>query len=166
MISKDLLPADVGVNFIVIFSVASLSIEVVDGVMVIDSAHELISDSDVVKSPVISLLVIDAVIVTSSPIFASESSVAVIVGAAKGSTYNDDINDDTVKNELWTAGMPDPDLIVRTGSRQEIRLSNFLLYQAAYSELLFLDCYWPEINNDKLQYCMDSFNKSVRNFGA
>jgi undecaprenyl diphosphate synthase len=78
----------------------------------------------------------------------------------------DDINDDTVKNELWTAGMPDPDLIVRTGSRQEIRLSNFLLYQAAYSELLFLDCYWPEINNDKLQYCMDTFNKSVRKFGA
>jgi undecaprenyl diphosphate synthase len=78
----------------------------------------------------------------------------------------DEINEETVGNELWTAGIPDPDLIVRTGSKNEIRLSNFLLYQAAYSELLFLDCYWPEINEEKLQYCFDSFNKSVRKFGV
>ena len=75
----------------------------------------------------------------------------------------EEIDEKTVKNHLWTAGTPDPDLIVRTGG--DVRLSNFLLYQAAYSEFAFLDCYWPEITEEHLQKCVDKFKASKRNFG-
>ncbi len=75
----------------------------------------------------------------------------------------DEINDDTVHNALWTAGIPDPDLIIRTGGLS--RLSNFLLYQSAYSEFSCLDCYWPEITEEKLEQCLDRFKTIQRNFG-
>jgi len=45
-------------------------------------------------------------------------------------------------------------------------LSNFMLFQAAYSELLFLDCYWPEITEERLNQCMKSFKNTQRNFGG
>ena len=76
----------------------------------------------------------------------------------------EDITKDTVSGALWTAGVPNPDLIVRTSGVN--RLSNFLLYQAAYSELAFLDCHWPEITEAHLQKCMDDFRATTRNFGA
>jgi undecaprenyl diphosphate synthase len=64
---------------------------------------------------------------------------------------------------LWTAQMPEPELIIRTGGGQ--RLSNFLLYQAAYSEFCFLDCLWPEITKEHLAKALDDFNQTQRNFG-
>jgi undecaprenyl diphosphate synthase len=64
---------------------------------------------------------------------------------------------------LWTAHMPEPELIIRTGGGQ--RLSNFLLYQAAYSEFCFLDCLWPEITQEDLVKALDGFNQTQRNFG-
>lgn len=78
-----------------------------------------------------------------------------------------DVNDitvDSVKNTLWTSGIPDPDLIVRTSKIS--RLSNFLLYQAAYSEFLFLDCLWPEVTEDLLQQSLEKFLTIKRNFGV
>lgn len=75
----------------------------------------------------------------------------------------DDIDENMVQQELWTSELPNPDLIVRTSGIS--RLSNFLLFQAAYSELMFLDCYWPEINEVRLQQCVDNFYKVQRNFG-
>ena len=75
----------------------------------------------------------------------------------------DDIDENQISNSLWTANMPDPDLIIRTSGR--CRLSNFLLYQAAYSEFMFLDCFWPEITHGHLQNCFDEFKNIQRNFG-
>ena len=73
--------------------------------------------------------------------------------------------DETVfENLLWSGGTPAPDIIIRTGGVQ--RLSNFLLFQAAYSELYFLDCFWPELSNEKLHEVIDSFKERQRNFGA
>ncbi len=75
----------------------------------------------------------------------------------------DEINEKKISESLWTAGMPDPDLIIRTGKHS--RLSEFLLYQAAYSELMFLDCYWPEITEQHLQKCFTDFKDIQRNYG-
>lgn len=74
-----------------------------------------------------------------------------------------DISDDVIHNELWTAGIPNPDLIIRTGGA--VRLSNFLLYQSAYSEYSFLHCYWPEVTEEILAGCINTFNQTQRNFG-
>jgi len=68
------------------------------------------------------------------------------------------------EQSLWSYGTPAPDLIIRTGGRQ--RLSNFLLYQAAYSEFCFLDCLWPDITMDHFKAVMHDFETSTRNFGA
>jgi undecaprenyl diphosphate synthase len=75
----------------------------------------------------------------------------------------EDIDENTLSNFLWTSGMPDPDLIIRTSGLS--RLSNFLLYQSAYSEFMFLDCFWPEVNEPILQKCVDNFTQIQRNFG-
>jgi undecaprenyl diphosphate synthase len=97
-----------------------------------------------------------------------------IINAAKvlaskvksGEISEDQIDATTFKKSLWLGDIPEPDLIIRTGSKGEIRLSNFMLFQAAYSELLFLDCYWPEITEERLNQCMKSFKNTQRNFGG
>ncbi len=65
---------------------------------------------------------------------------------------------------LDTAGMPDPDLIIRTGGEQ--RISNFLLWQAAYAELVFLDVLWPDFTAKDFAAAMQEFNQRERRFGA
>jgi len=75
----------------------------------------------------------------------------------------EDINEDTVSNSLWTAGIPDPDLVLRTSGT--VRTSNFLLYQSAYSEWSFLDCHWPEVTAELLEQNIDKFKEIKRNFG-
>ncbi len=65
---------------------------------------------------------------------------------------------------LWTRGLPNPDLIIRTGGAR--RLSNFLLYQGAYTELYFLDCLWPEVTQEDLKKAVDFFAETQRNFGS
>ena len=75
----------------------------------------------------------------------------------------EEIDEQALRAEFWLNGGPDPDLIIRTGKRA--RLSNFLLFQAAYSELLFLDCYWPEITESRLEACIENFQTVQRNFG-
>jgi undecaprenyl diphosphate synthase len=74
------------------------------------------------------------------------------------------ITEETLRSSLWTAGIPDPDLIIRTGGLA--RLSNFLLFQSAYSELSFLDCFWPDVTEEKLENCIESFKQTKRNFGT
>ncbi|MFH1643839.1 MAG: polyprenyl diphosphate synthase [bacterium] len=75
----------------------------------------------------------------------------------------DDINEDSFYQNFWSSEIPEPDLIIRTSGRA--RLSNFLLYQAAYSEFDFLDCHWPEVTEKHLQKCFDKFKSTQRNFG-
>ncbi len=67
-------------------------------------------------------------------------------------------------NLLYTAGMPDPDLLVRTSGEQ--RLSNFLLWQVAYAELVFLDVLWPDFSADHLSAALATFSRRERRFGA
>lgn len=82
---------------------------------------------------------------------------------SQGTLDPNSITEQTINDALWTSGMPDPDLIIRTGGAH--RLSNFLLFQSAYAELAFLDCYWPEITEGDLGQCYDNFEKTQRNFG-
>lgn len=74
-----------------------------------------------------------------------------------------DITDALFNERLWTNGMPAPDLIIRTGGVR--RLSNFLLYQAAYSELYFTDTFWPAIQETDLFEAVNYFMSVKRNFG-
>lgn len=75
-----------------------------------------------------------------------------------------DITYDVFNKYLLTKEIPEPDLILRTGGVQ--RLSNFLLYQAAYSELYFIDCFWPDISRDHLEKAFTYYQSCKRNFGA
>ena len=81
-----------------------------------------------------------------------------------GELDEDDITPELFNKHLWTHELPEPDLIIRTGYAS--RLSNFLLYQAAYAELCMLDCYWPDITKAKLQEVYDRFLNSQRRFGV
>lgn len=73
------------------------------------------------------------------------------------------IDRDTVKNYLYTAFMPDPDLIIRTSGEQ--RLSNFMLYEASYSEFYFTDILWPDFNAEELCKAIYSYQNRQRRFG-
>ncbi len=67
------------------------------------------------------------------------------------------------ENELTTAGIPDPDLLIRTGG--ECRLSNFLLWQCAYTEFMFIDKFWPEFGEEELKAAIDNFVGRERRYG-
>ncbi|GAB6060440.1 polyprenyl diphosphate synthase [Desulfonatronum parangueonense] len=76
----------------------------------------------------------------------------------------DQITESSFAAQLDTAGQPDPDLIIRTSGEQ--RLSNFLLYQAAYSELYFTPVLWPDFDESHLQAALDEFSGRSRRFGG
>ena len=75
----------------------------------------------------------------------------------------DNINIETINENLLTNNMPDPDLLIRTGS--ENRLSNFLLWQSAYTELFFSDKHWPDFKNEDLYEAIYDFQNRNRRFG-
>lgn len=75
-----------------------------------------------------------------------------------------DITEDTITQHLYTKDIPDPDLLIRTGG--EMRISNYLLWQIAYSEFLVLDTFWPEFDKDILAECIQEFNRRNRRFGV
>lgn len=75
----------------------------------------------------------------------------------------DDINENAFSNKLYTAGQPDPDLIIRTSG--EYRISNFLTWQSTYSELLFLDKYWPEFTERDVDNAIEYYNSRNRRIG-
>ena len=74
------------------------------------------------------------------------------------------INEETISNNLYTAGMPDPDLLIRTSG--ELRLSNFLPWQVVYSEFLFIDKNWPDFSEKDLDDAIIEYQKRTRKFGA
>ncbi|MBC2885075.1 isoprenyl transferase [Ochrobactrum sp. CM-21-5] len=74
------------------------------------------------------------------------------------------ISSELISASLDTAAMPDPDLIIRTSG--EMRLSNFLLWQAAYSEFLFLPCHWPDFRPADLDAAYEAFRRRERRFGG
>ncbi len=74
------------------------------------------------------------------------------------------ITENNVKNNLYTKNIPDPDILIRTGGKK--RLSNFMLWQLAYTELFFLDKLWPDFNSKDLDKILKNFNKTKRNYGG
>ena len=74
-----------------------------------------------------------------------------------------DITEETLSKHMQTNFMPDPDLLIRTGG--ELRISNFLLWQIAYSELYFCDTYWPDFNEEDLHKAIASYQHRQRRFG-
>lgn len=74
-----------------------------------------------------------------------------------------DINEETISSHLTTNFMPDPDLLIRTGG--EIRISNYLLWQCAYSELYFCDTLWPDFHIEELHKAICSYQSRERRFG-
>jgi undecaprenyl diphosphate synthase len=76
----------------------------------------------------------------------------------------DQIDEALIARHLDTAGIPDPDLIIRTAG--EMRLSNFLLWQAAYAEYWSTDVFWPDLNRDLFQQALRDFGRRQRRFGA
>ncbi|MBR3005322.1 MAG: isoprenyl transferase, partial [Erysipelotrichaceae bacterium] len=93
-----------------------------------------------------------------------------IVRAAKAyaKDYKDgkvsDLDEEGFASYLYTKDLPEVDLLIRTGS--EMRLSNFLLYQLAYSEFVVIDTLWPDFNNEVLDSCIKEYQSRKRNFGG
>jgi len=83
---------------------------------------------------------------------------------ASGERSADNLKPEDLENHLQTKGIPDPDLVIRTSG--EKRLSNFLLWQAAYSELLFVDTLWPDFTPADLEQAVTEFQSRERRFGA
>ncbi len=81
----------------------------------------------------------------------------------EGEIEAEDITEEMVSQYLYTTGMPDPDLVLRTSG--ELRLSNFLLWQLAYSELYFTDVYWPSFRYIDLLRAIRSYQSRARRFG-
>lgn len=80
-----------------------------------------------------------------------------------GELTAEDISDRTIDEHLQTAGIPDPDLLIRTGGEQ--RISNYLLWQIAYSELYFTNIYWPDFNEEHLHLAIEDYQKRQRRYG-
>jgi undecaprenyl diphosphate synthase len=76
----------------------------------------------------------------------------------------DSIDEHAVESRLYTAGLPDPDLVIRTGG--ELRLSNFLLFQAAYAEFWATDTYWPDFGEAHLRAALNDFASRQRRYGT
>lgn len=74
------------------------------------------------------------------------------------------IDEKCIENHLYTKGQPDPDILIRTSG--EIRISNFLLWQLAYTEFIFIDKYWPNFNENDIEESIHIFQKRHRKFGA
>ena len=83
---------------------------------------------------------------------------------AAGRLAQTDITAETIGRYLDLADLPDPDLIIRTSGEQ--RLSNFLLWQAAYSELVFVPTYWPDFNRSTLEHAIAEYHRRERRFGG
>ncbi|MBU1304130.1 MAG: isoprenyl transferase [Alphaproteobacteria bacterium] len=88
----------------------------------------------------------------------------IAVEVAAGRLLPEQITEQTIEAALYTAGLPDPDLIVRTSGEQ--RISNFLLWQAAYSELVFVDENWPDFNEASFMRVLETFTRRERRFGG
>ncbi len=87
-----------------------------------------------------------------------------VAGVADGTLSAKAIDEALFARHLQTVGIPDPDLVIRTSGEQ--RLSNFLLWQAAYAELCFIDTLWPDFNKQHLMDAVNEFNRRERRFGA
>jgi len=82
----------------------------------------------------------------------------------KGELDASDINEELISQSLYTAGQPDPDLLIRTAG--EMRISNFLLWQISYAEFYVTETYWPDFDRFALFQAIRNFGKRERRFGG
>jgi undecaprenyl diphosphate synthase len=88
-----------------------------------------------------------------------------VAGEVQNGTLDpNEINEETISGHLDTADIPDPDLLIRTSGEQ--RLSNYLLWQLAYSEFYFTDVPWPDFHKKELELAVEAYNKRDRRFGG
>ncbi len=92
-----------------------------------------------------------------------EATRELVAGAAAGEISPDDIDDEAIASRLQLAGVPDPDLLIRTGGEQ--RISNFLLWNLAYSELCFPDVLWPDFAEQHFDEALRFFSQRERRYG-
>ncbi|PDP81569.1 isoprenyl transferase [Prevotella intermedia] len=93
----------------------------------------------------------------------TEATKQIAAKVQKGKLSIDDIDENAINNSLCTSFMPDPDLLIRTGG--EFRISNYLLWQLAYSELYFCDTYWPDFSEADLHKAIADYQGRQRRFG-
>lgn len=93
-----------------------------------------------------------------------EAARALAQAAVRGEIDPAAINEEMLASRLGTAGIPDPDVIIRTSGEQ--RLSNFMMWQAAYAELVFLPIYWPDFDKTALESALAEFSARERRFGG
>ncbi len=93
-----------------------------------------------------------------------EATRTIAAAVADGAMTLEDIDEASFARHLHTDGIPDPDLVIRTSGEQ--RLSNFLLWQAGYAELVFMDVLWPDFTKQSLQQAVDEFHQRERRYGA
>ena len=93
----------------------------------------------------------------------TEAAKALAIEAKNGTLDPEAITEEKISKRLSTNFMPDPDLMIRTGG--ELRISNYLLWQVAYSELYFCDTYWPDFKEEDLQKAILSYQKRQRRYG-
>lgn len=84
--------------------------------------------------------------------------------ALEGKIAPEQINEQAISALLFTAGLPDPDLVIRTAG--EMRISNFLLWQIAYAEFWVTECLWPDFNREELRKAIDAYQQRERRFGG
>jgi undecaprenyl diphosphate synthase len=88
---------------------------------------------------------------------------SIAADVATGKLNPEEVTEETINSRLVTNFMPDPDLLIRTGG--EVRLSNYLLWQCAYSELYFCDTFWPDFKEEELHKAIFDFQQRERRFG-
>ena len=93
----------------------------------------------------------------------TEAARKIAYDVVSGSLKPDEITEEDISHRLDTSFMPDPDLLIRTGG--EFRVSNYLLWQIAYSELYFCDTYWPDFNESDLHDAIVSYQRRQRRYG-
>lgn len=94
----------------------------------------------------------------------TESVKKIAQAVQNGEIVPDDITDDMINCNLLSSGLPDPDLLIRTSG--ELRLSNFMLWQVAYSEMWFTDIYWPEFGRKELYEAVAEYQRRTRRYGG
>ncbi len=93
-----------------------------------------------------------------------EAARRIAAEVAEGRLRPGQVDEATFAGNLFTVGMPDPDLVIRTSG--EMRISNFLLWQCAYAELVFLDVLWPDFGREELEAAISDFSRRERRYGA
>jgi undecaprenyl diphosphate synthase len=93
----------------------------------------------------------------------TQATKAIAEKVANGQLSNDAITEDVLTAHMATSFMPDPELLIRTGGEE--RISNYLLWQIAYSELYFCDTYWPDFTEEDLRCAIEDYQTRQRRFG-